>query len=297
MVQWHQKHNRLKRWIDSQSWLTAPPPLYNSSQNVRIISMSLTPHKTSIYESWRFASINLFPVCPCYILSAAVWDLSVCYAQLLKSCLTPFATPRIVSSPGSSIHGISQARTLEWDAISFSRVPSWPRDQTRISCIDRWIFFNTEPPGKSILTTKDVENYSCAYWLLTSSFHIRCVCVCSVVSDSLWFYGLYPARLLCPWDSPGKNTGVVRPPPGDLPDLRIEPMSPALAGGFFTTEASVNPLGTSMVPSNSLSPFLLMSYIVPPSSFQWDLCVYHQVTLSLKLLQFLYPVNVIHNEI
>ena len=32
--------------------------------------------------------------------------------------------------------------------------------------------------------------------------------VASVVSDSVWPYGLQPARLLCPWDSPGKNTGV-----------------------------------------------------------------------------------------
>ena len=33
------------------------------------------------------------------------------------------------------------------------------------------------------------------------------MCVsCSVVSDSLWPHGLQPARLLCPWDSPGKNT-------------------------------------------------------------------------------------------
>ena len=31
---------------------------------------------------------------------------------------------------------------------------------------------------------------------------------CSVVSNSLWAYGLSPARFLCPWDSPGKNTEV-----------------------------------------------------------------------------------------
>ena len=31
---------------------------------------------------------------------------------------------------------------------------------------------------------------------------------CSVVPDSLWPRGVQPARLLCPWDSPGKNTGV-----------------------------------------------------------------------------------------
>ena len=36
-----------------------------------------------------------------------------------------------------------------------------------------------------------------------------CVCVRdSVVSDSLWPLGLRPTRLLCPWDFPGKNTGV-----------------------------------------------------------------------------------------
>ena len=37
--------------------------------------------------------------------------------------------------PGSTIHGISQARILEWVAISFSRRYSWPRDQTQVSCI------------------------------------------------------------------------------------------------------------------------------------------------------------------
>ena len=39
------------------------------------------------------------------------------------------------SSPGSSVHGILQARILEWGAIPFSRGPSWPRDQTQVSCI------------------------------------------------------------------------------------------------------------------------------------------------------------------
>ena len=36
---------------------------------------------------------------------------------------------------GSSIHGIFQARILEWVAISFSRGSSWPRDPTQVSCI------------------------------------------------------------------------------------------------------------------------------------------------------------------
>ena len=46
-----------------------------------------------------------------------------------------FATPWIVSPPGSSVHGILQARILEWVSISFSRWSSWPRDWTWVSCI------------------------------------------------------------------------------------------------------------------------------------------------------------------
>ena len=42
-------------------------------------------------------------------------------------------------------------------------------------------------------------------------YHVVCVCVCIshwVVSDSLRTHGLEPSRLLCPWDSTGKNIGV-----------------------------------------------------------------------------------------
>ena len=52
--------------------------------------------------------------------------------------------------------------------------------------------------------------------------------------------GSSPTRLHCPWDYPGKNTGVM-PPPGDHSHPGIEPApltSPAVAGGFFTTSAT-----------------------------------------------------------
>ena len=50
--------------------------------------------------------------------------------------------PKDHSPPGSSVHGISQARILEWIAISSSRGSSWSRDQTSVSwgsCIGRQI--------------------------------------------------------------------------------------------------------------------------------------------------------------
>ena len=62
------------------------------------------------------------------------------------------------------------------------------------------------------------------------------------------------SRPLCPWDSPGKDTGRLPClPPGDLPDPGIEPMSlmsPELAGGFSTTSATWETLVLS-VPASS----------------------------------------------
>ena len=49
--------------------------------------------------------------------------------------------------PGSSVHGILQARILEWVAFPCSRGSSWPRDWTWVSCI-AVRFFPFESPGK-----------------------------------------------------------------------------------------------------------------------------------------------------
>ena len=62
------------------------------------------------------------------------------------------------------------------------------------------------------------------------------------MSDSLQPCESQPARLLCPWDSPGKNTGVGCSAllQGNLPDTGIEHaalMSPALTGKLFTTSS------------------------------------------------------------
>ena len=50
-----------------------------------------------------------------------------------QSCLTLW-DPTNCSLSGSSIHGIPQARILEWIAVPFSRGSSWPRDLTQVSC-------------------------------------------------------------------------------------------------------------------------------------------------------------------
>ena len=54
-------------------------------------------------------------------------------SQVAQSCLT-LHHPMDCSLPGSSVHGVLQAKILEWVAISFSRGSSQPRDRTQVSC-------------------------------------------------------------------------------------------------------------------------------------------------------------------
>ena len=61
------------------------------------------------------------------------------------------------SPPGSSVHGLLQARLPEWVAISFSTVSSRPRDRTLISCIAGRCF-TTEPLGNPNTSNNSLQN-------------------------------------------------------------------------------------------------------------------------------------------
>ena len=61
---------------------------------------------------------------------ATSWSKKVLVA---RSCPT-LCNPMDCSLPNSSVHGVLQARILEWVAIPFSRGSSWPRDWTWVSC-------------------------------------------------------------------------------------------------------------------------------------------------------------------
>ena len=98
-----------------------------------------------------------------------------------QSCPT-FWDPMDCSPPDSSVHGILQARILEWVVIFFSRGSSWPRDRTQVSCIAGRFF--------TIWAT------SCA------------VLSCSVLSYSLDPLDCSPPGCSVRGDSPGKNTGM-----------------------------------------------------------------------------------------
>ena len=60
---------------------------------------------------------------------------------------------------------------------------------------------------------------------------------------------LQPVRPLCPWNSPGRNTGVGSPPfpsPGDLPDPGTKPRSPILQADSLLSEPRGKPKNTGV---------------------------------------------------
>ena len=73
--------------------------------------------------------------------------------KVTQSCMI-LCDPADCSLPSFSIHGILQARILEWVAIPSFRGSSRPRNGTHISCLTGG-FFTTEPPGKPQTTIRN----------------------------------------------------------------------------------------------------------------------------------------------
>ena len=78
-----------------------------------------------------------------------VWKVKALFPQLCLALLPPMD----YSQPSFSVHGIFQARILEWVAIPFSRESSGPRDQTQVSCTAGRFF--------TIWATSEVHMYIC----------------------------------------------------------------------------------------------------------------------------------------
>ena len=132
-----------------------------------------------------------------YIFHAYHLNLLKKESEVTQSCPT-LGNPMDCSPPGSSIHGIFQARVLEWVAISFSRRSSLPRDWTWVSCIVSRCF--------TIWATREVTKWiNLLKWIKLIYNHSDFF---SVMYDSVQPQRWQPTRLPRPWDSPGKNTGV-----------------------------------------------------------------------------------------
>ena len=95
------------------------------------------------------------------------WNVWVLYYFWCCSIMSNSLQPRGLGPPDFSVHGILQARTLEWVAISFSGGYSPPSDWIPISCVScigRWILYQLVPPGKP--------------FIVAAAFQLFLVCVC-----------------------------------------------------------------------------------------------------------------------
>ena len=86
-----------------------------------------------------------------------------------RLCLT-LCNPLGYSPPGSSVHGISQARILEWGVISSSRGSSWPRDWICVSCFGRRLLYPwaSRKSGKEYVKAVDCHPAYLTYMQSTS---------------------------------------------------------------------------------------------------------------------------------
>ena len=110
--------------------------------------------------------------------------------------------------PSSSVHGILQAGILEWVAISFC--------------------------SKTARCLSQVLSLTTRYCCLVAK-------LCPTLLRLSWTVA-HQAPLSMGFSRQENWSGLPFPSPGDLPDPGIEPVSPALAGGFFTTETPGKPM-------------------------------------------------------
>ena len=202
----------------------------------------------------------------------------LCVCSVAPPCPTPCSCMDC-SPPGSSVHGILQARILQQAVISYSRGSSQLRHQTHISCIfcvGRQTLYHQHHLGSPIPSSSVHNNNSLSLqaWFLEkwklpynawksaslysteslvslqriSSWSLPCVCA----------YLLSRVRLfVTPWTvahQPPLSMGILQPrilefscpPQGDLPNPGVEPRSPALQVNSLSSEPPGKPKNTWM---------------------------------------------------
>ena len=111
-----------------------------------------------------------------------------CFVAQSRSRVWLSCDPKDCSPPGSSVHGFSQARILEWVAISFSRGYSPPRDWTWISCISRQILYHwaTREAGQYCFLIPVDWDGSCALRIIGQDFWITVQKQCKTLHATIW---------------------------------------------------------------------------------------------------------------
>ena len=137
---------------------------YENTLTMRALAAAFQFRSAPVFFHWLAA------ICPpvaspssgtlaCHWAKLLPWNCTAMHTQggkrsVAQLCLT-LCNPMDYSPPGCSVHGISQAKTLEWVAISFSRGSSQPRYWAWVSCITGRFF--------TIWATREAPGWWCAF--------------------------------------------------------------------------------------------------------------------------------------
>ena len=197
------------------------------------MSDSLWPHRwqpTRLPRPWDSPGKNTEVGCRFLLECMKVKSES----EVAQSCPT-LSDPMDCSLPGSSVHGIFQARVLEWDAIAFSIL---------ITRLNKISSFTLEDSRVLCLRAGMLKSYCLG---LNSNYNLLC--------DLKWKWKLLSCVWLfvTPWtiqsmefSRPEYWSGYPFPSPGDLPSLGIELRSPALQVDSLPAEPQGKPKNTGV---------------------------------------------------
>ena len=175
--------------------------------------------QTSIYRQWMLYSTRNYIQYP--VINHMGKEIKK-NTYVSHSVVSDSLQPMDCSPPGSSVHGILQARILEWVAISFSSRSFQPRDQTKVSCI-AGRFFTIWATSKTYLYVYINESLCCLYiyistvqslshiWLFVTPWTVACQAPLSMGFSRQEYWSELPF-----------------PFPADLSNPGIKPRSPAL---------------------------------------------------------------------
>ena len=146
---------RILEWVAiSSSWESSRPRDWIYGSRVSCIGRQILHPCTT----WEALLKSLPPQAPSTTTPSKLTTLGASLvgprsAVLRRLVVSNPLWPTDCSPPGSSVHGIFLARTLEWVAVSFSTGSSQPRDWTRVSyvfCIAKWILYHQHRMGSPV---------------------------------------------------------------------------------------------------------------------------------------------------
>ena len=109
---------------------------WEKQQQQNTMNFYVPTSQVAIVNTWHVLSINSHTLLLTNYIKLFLSLIYICAVLCLvtQSCPT-LCDPMDCHLPGFFVHGILEARILEWVAMPFSRGSSWPRNQTGVSCI------------------------------------------------------------------------------------------------------------------------------------------------------------------